>query len=237
MNIAVLGTGNVGKALSGALAAAGHVVTMGSRTADNEAALAWTADNGVLLATFADAVRAKRARHQCNWRRVSIEVLKSVGEDALAGKVLIDVANPLDFSKGFPPTLSVCNDDSLGEQIQREFPSALVVKALNTLNCDLMVNPSKVPGDHVLFIAGNDADAKAKTVALLWEFGWPAERSPRPRRHLRGACHRDVLATVAAAHAVARSRELQHQRTDRQRALTCVESTRRAHLQRVGIVG
>ena len=70
----------------------------------------------------------------------------------------------------------MCNDDSLGEQIQREFPSALVVKALNTLNCELMVNPSKVPGDHVLFIAGNDADAKAKTVALLWEFGWPAER-------------------------------------------------------------
>ena len=176
MNIAVLGTGNVGKALSGALAAAGHVVTMGSRTADNEAALAWTADNGVLLATFADAVRASELVINATGGGFSIEVLKSVGEDALAGKVLIDVANPLDFSKGFPPTLSVCNDDSLGEQIQREFPSALVVKALNTLNCDLMVNPSKVPGDHVLFIAGNDTDAKAKTVALLWEFGWPAER-------------------------------------------------------------
>ena len=176
MNIAVLGTGNVGMALAGALAAAGHVVTMGSRTADNEAALAWTTDNGVLLATFADAASASDLVINATGGGVSLAVLNSVGEQALAGKVLIDVANPLDFSNGFPPTLSVCNDDSLGEQMQREFPSARVVKALNTLNCELMVNPSGLPGDHVLFIAGNDADAKSKTIALLWEFGWPAER-------------------------------------------------------------
>ncbi len=95
------------------------------------------------------------------------------GEQNFYGKILIDVSNPLDFSKGFPPALAVCNTDSLGEQIQRAFPNAKVVKTLNTVNCNVMVNPSLVPGDHDIFMSGNDATVKAKVREVLTEwFGW-----------------------------------------------------------------
>jgi hypothetical protein len=92
----------------------------------------------------------------------------------LDGKVLVDVSNPLDFSGGFPPRLSVCNDDSLGEQVQRAVPGARVVKALNTVNADLMVNPRQLAdGAHTMFLCGDDAAAKAVVRALLEDdFGW-----------------------------------------------------------------
>ncbi len=91
----------------------------------------------------------------------------------LVGKILVDISNPLDFSKGMPPFLSVCNTDSLGEQIQRAFPGARVVKTLNSVNSGVMVNPSLVPGDHDMFISGNDAAAKGKVAEILKEwFGW-----------------------------------------------------------------
>jgi 8-hydroxy-5-deazaflavin:NADPH oxidoreductase len=81
--------------------------------------------------------------------------------------------NPLDTSKGLPPSLTVCNTDSLGEQVQREFPDTRVVKALNTVNCDIMVDPARVPGDHNLFICGNEAVAKREVINRLCEwFGW-----------------------------------------------------------------
>ena len=89
---------------------------------------------------------------------------------------MIDVANPLDFSHGMPPSLSVCNTDSLGERIQRAFPATRVVKALNTVNCDVMVEPARVPGEHIVFVCGNDPEAKGKAVRLLSEFGWRVER-------------------------------------------------------------
>jgi predicted dinucleotide-binding enzyme len=104
----------------------------------------------------------------------SLAALKAAGEANLAGKVLIDIANPLDFSKGMPPSLTVCNSDSLGEQIQRAFPEAKVVKTLNTVNAFVMIDPAKVAGgDHDLFVCGNDADAKNQVSAWLksW-FGW-----------------------------------------------------------------
>ena len=98
---------------------------------------------------------------------------RAAGEGNLRGKVLVDVANPLDFSKGMPPTLTICNTDSLGEQIQRTFPAAKVVKALNTMNCFVMVNPALVPGDHNVFLCGDDADAKTLVTELLVDaFGW-----------------------------------------------------------------
>jgi predicted dinucleotide-binding enzyme len=89
--------------------------------------------------------------------------------------VLVDVSNPLDFSRGMPPTLSVCNDDSIGEQIQRAFPDVKVVKSLNTVNADVMVEPSVIPGEHSIFVAGDDEEAKAQVVDLLESFGWPRE--------------------------------------------------------------
>ncbi|MGH2638673.1 MAG: NADPH-dependent F420 reductase [Rhabdochlamydiaceae bacterium] len=85
---------------------------------------------------------------------------------------MVDIANPLDFSKGMPPTLTVCNDDSLGEQIQRTFPEARVVKALNTVSNPVMVNPGLVPGEHDVFICGNDPQAKVKVSEILESFGW-----------------------------------------------------------------
>ena len=106
----------------------------------------------------------------------SIAMLEAAGEDNLAGKVLIDIANPLDFSQGRPPSLFVSNTDSLGEQIQRRFPEAKVVKALNTMNCEVMVDPGKVPGEHDVFLCGEDSEAKRQVGELLESFGWPAER-------------------------------------------------------------
>jgi len=100
-------------------------------------------------------------------------VLRLAGEDNLNGKIIIDIANPLDFSQGMPPTLSVSNTDSLGEQIQRRFPEAKVVKTLNTMNAYLMVDPSQLAAaDHTLFVSGDDAGAKAIVTELLQSFGW-----------------------------------------------------------------
>jgi 8-hydroxy-5-deazaflavin:NADPH oxidoreductase len=106
----------------------------------------------------------------------SIPMLGAAGEQNLAGKVLLDVANALDFSQGMPPSLFVANTDSLGEQIQRTFPAAKVVKALNTMNCEVMVEPAKVPGEHDVFLCGEDEGAKQQVAELLESFGWPAGR-------------------------------------------------------------
>ncbi len=103
----------------------------------------------------------------------SLSALGEVGTDHLAGKVLVDVSNPLDFSRGFPPTLSVKDTDSLAEQIQRAFPETKVVKALNTVTASVMVDPGSVgDGDTTVFAAGDDADARKVVVGLLEELGW-----------------------------------------------------------------
>jgi predicted dinucleotide-binding enzyme len=175
MKIGVLGTGMVGQAIATKLAALGHAVTMGSRTAGNEKAVAWAAQAGAKAAhgTFTAAAAHGDIVFNCTNGMGSLAALEAAGASHLAGKVLVDVANPLDFSKGFPPSLTVCNTDSLGEQIQRAYPAARVVKALNTLNANLMVNPALVPGAHDVFICGNDAEAKSAVTAILREgFGW-----------------------------------------------------------------
>jgi predicted dinucleotide-binding enzyme len=175
MKFGILGTGMVGEALATKLAANGHEVMMGSRDAANPKAKAWAAKAGAKACTgsFAEAARFGEVLFNCTSGMASLQALKSAGADALASKVLVDVANPLDFSKGMPPSLSVCNTDSLGEQIQREFPKARVVKALNTLAASLMVDPTGVAGDHSLFLAGNDAGAKSEVSRLLTDdFGW-----------------------------------------------------------------
>ena len=175
MNIAILGTGNVGQTIGSKLIALGHNVRMGSRTATNEKAAAWVTASGerASAGTFADAAAFGEIIFNCIGGMVTLDALRSAGAANLSGKLLIDISNALDFSKGFPPTLSVCNTDSVGEQIQREFPDALVVKTLNTVNCVLMVNPSLLPGDHDIFMSGNDANAKAKVREILTDwFGW-----------------------------------------------------------------
>lgn len=174
MKIAVLGTGAVGQAIATKLIQLGHEVKMGSRTSTNEKAVTWMKSAGALAShgTFADAASFGEIIFNCTKGDVALEVLKSAGEKNLEGKILVDISNPLDFSKGFPPTLFVCNDNSLGEMIQKFFPKTKVVKTLNTMNCKLMVNPSLVAGDHSAFLSGNDADAKAEVKKLLASFGW-----------------------------------------------------------------
>ncbi len=174
MRIAVLGTGVVGQALATKLVELGHEVRMGSRTADNEQASAWTAAAGSRAShgTFAKAAAFGALVFNCTAGASSLAALRSAGEKNLNGKILVDVANPLDFSEGMPPTLTVCNTDSLGEQIQREFPAAQVVKAFNTVNYRVMVDPGLVGGAHDVFVCGDDEDAKVRVKELIARFGW-----------------------------------------------------------------
>jgi predicted dinucleotide-binding enzyme len=174
MRIAVLGTGMVGETIATKLVALGHQVTMGSRTADNEAARAWAAGAGASHGAFADAAADAELVFNCTAGGGSLEALRAAGAENLAGKTLIDVANPLDFSHGMPPSLLVSGTDSLGEQIQREFPQTRVVKSLNTMNSEVMVDPGRVPGEHDVFMSGNDEVAKTQVRELLESFGWPA---------------------------------------------------------------
>jgi hypothetical protein len=172
--IAILGTGMVGDAIGTKLISLGYQVKMGSRTANNEKAEAWCKNNGSAAShgTFADAAAFGEIIFNCTSGQVSLEVLQLAGRENLQGKILVDVANPLDFSKGMPPSLSVCNTDSLGEVIQRQFTEVKVVKALNTLACTLMVNPGLLAEQGNLFICGNDAGAKGEITSLLESFGW-----------------------------------------------------------------
>ncbi|MBS1656779.1 MAG: NAD(P)-binding domain-containing protein [Bacteroidetes bacterium] len=174
MKIAVLGTGMVGDAIASKLIQLGHEVMMGSRTANNEKAWAWVSQSGpnASQGTFNDAAKFGDIVFNCTNGMGTMEALRQATAEHLNGKILIDISNPLDFSKGMPPSLFVCNTDSLAEQIQREFPETKVVKTLNTINCNVMVNPSLVPGEHDVFVSGNDADAKTKVKEIMKSFGW-----------------------------------------------------------------
>ena len=169
---AVLGTGTVGQAIASKLVVLGHPTGMGSRTASNLKAQAWAEAAGDLgsSGTFAQVA----AEADVVWLAVkgehALDVVKAAGT-TLDGKVLLDLTNPLDFSRGFPPRLFVCNDDSLGEQIQRAAPAARVVKTLNTLANSLMVSPELLPEQTDVFVAGEDPAAKAVAAAVLQEFG------------------------------------------------------------------
>jgi len=187
MKIGVLGTGMVGRAIGGKLAEMGHDIIIGTRDVPNTMARTepnpngipafsvWQKQNpGVKLGTFADAAKHGEIVINATNGTGSIVALDLAGETNLNDKILVDIAIPLDFSKGMPPILSVCNTDSLGEQIQRAFPKVKVVKTLNTVTASLMVNPRQLAdGEHHLFVCGNNAEAKAQIINLLanW-FGW-----------------------------------------------------------------
>ncbi len=179
MNIGVLGTGTVGRTLCGALAARGHRVVMGTRdiarAGTKDDLVSWRSDHpDVAVTDFAAAAAAGAMVFNATSGVGSLEAVGLAGADNLRDKVLVDVANPLDFSRGMPPSLTVANTDSLGEQLQRALPDTRVVKALNTVNADVMVNPQLVAdGEHDLFVCGDDHDAKAVVIAALKDwFGW-----------------------------------------------------------------
>jgi len=177
MRIAVLGTGVVGTTLGAAFVRAGHEVRLGSRTAGNEKSLAWVAATGAGASegTFADAAAWGEVVVNATGGLVSIEALDAAGAANLAGKVLLDLSNPLDFSDGFPPKVAQPDGRSLAEQIQSAFPEARVVKTLNTMNVSVSAAPRSLSGPHTVFVAGDDADAKAVAVDLLLGLGWTRE--------------------------------------------------------------
>lgn len=185
MKIGIVGGGSVGQMLAGALIGKGHDVRLGIRNPspaelDKPRTYArtlteWSGDTGGQVVSFADAAAHGELVINATGGEVSIAALTQAGAERLAGKVLVDLANPLDFSQGFPPSLltAYSQGTSLGEQIQKAFPEARVVKAFNTISASVIVDAGKIPGDHDLFIAGNDADAKATVSQIARDaFGW-----------------------------------------------------------------
>lgn len=188
MKISVLGTGMVGQSITAKMSAIGHKVTMGTRnpqqTIDNKKPNQmtgvvfsdWHKDNqSVKLEAFADATIGADLIINTTSGMASLAVLELVGEKHLGEKILIDIANPLDFSHGMPPSLNPVNTDSLGEQIQMKYPNTKVVKTLNTMNTFIMMNPNLVSGDHTVFVSGNDPEAKAEITKLLQSVGWQSK--------------------------------------------------------------
>jgi predicted dinucleotide-binding enzyme len=191
MKIGVLGTGMVGQQLARKLVGLGHEVMMGARSRENEKAAAFVSEagEGASAGTFEDAVRhADQLILNCTAGAHAVAAVEAGGADHYEGKILIDVSNPLDFSNGFPPSLSVMNDDSLAEQLQRAVPAAKVVKALNTVANEVMVDPGKLAdGEHDLFVCGDDDDAKGVVVRFLKEqFGWKHVHDLGALSHARG---------------------------------------------------
>jgi predicted dinucleotide-binding enzyme len=172
MNIGILGTGMVGEALGTKFVQLGHQVKMGSRTATNESAANWVKTAGAKASqgTFADAAAFGEMIFLCLKGEIELDVVRSVAA-ALANKIVVDVSNPLDFSRGMPPSLSICNTTSLGEEVQKAVPSAKVVKTLNIVNCGVMVEPAR-GGHPTMLLCGNDAGAKKNVSALLQSLGW-----------------------------------------------------------------
>lgn len=187
MNIGVLGTGVVGQTLAAKLSDLGYQVAIGTR--DPAKTLAkkepnqyggppfseWQKNHQkVKLGTFAEAAKFGETLFVCTNGTGTMDALKHAKSENFKGKTVIDITNPLDFSKGMPPTLlpQWSNTNSLAEEIQKAFPEANVVKSLNIVNCEVMVNPKKTGGDPTMFVAGNDEKAKEQVKTILKQFGW-----------------------------------------------------------------
>jgi predicted dinucleotide-binding enzyme len=184
MKIGVLGTGPVGQAIATRLVELGHDVTMGSRDPANETASGWARAHGAASGDFRQAAGGAELVVNATAGSHSLDAVAQA--DPGAGTVVLDVSNALDGN--FPPGLTVPSGDSTAERLQRAHPDVRVVKALNTMNGDVMVHPELVPGQHDVFVAGDDAAAKAAVVALLRQFGWPegAIRDVGPLAAARG---------------------------------------------------
>jgi len=174
--IGILGTGMVGSAIGAKLVQLGYEVRMGSRTANNEKAAGWAKAQGVKAShgTFEDAAKFGDIIFLCTKGDATLEALKLLNAESLKGKTVIDISNPLDFSRGMPPTLvpKFTNTNSLAEEVQKALPASNVVKSLNIVNCEVMVNPKRSGGDPTMFVAGNSGPAKEEVKGILKQFGW-----------------------------------------------------------------
>lgn len=177
MKIAVLGMGTVGETIATKLIENDHEVMVGSRTNSNEKSITWAkGKERASYGTFAQAASfAEEFIFNCVLGEATLTALELAGSENMEGKIIIDLANPLDFSDGFPPTMFISNMDSLGEQVQFNFPDSYVVKSLNTINCTIMLDPSMVSGDHNVFMSGNSEEAKSKFASLLKSYGWETD--------------------------------------------------------------
>ena len=172
MRIAVLGTGMVGRTLGGGLAGVGHDVVLATRDPDTTRARPEWVGVELPLVRLAEAGEGAELVVNATSGAGSLAALQAVGAEALAGKVVLDLSNALDHSRGFPPSLFVVNTDSLAEQLQRTFPEARIVKAFNTMSVSVMVDPSVAGGESTVFVAGNDPDARTTVAALAADLGW-----------------------------------------------------------------
>jgi 8-hydroxy-5-deazaflavin:NADPH oxidoreductase len=172
MRMGVLGSGMVAQAISARLAELGYEVMIGTR--DAEKLKGWQSSNQrVMIGSFAETAAHGETVFNATNGAASLQALSMAGAENLSGKILVDVSNPLDFSNGFPPSLTIFGTDSLAEQIQRAFPLTKVVKTLNTVTARVMVYPLEVAnGDHHVFISANDVEAKSQVMELLRSFGW-----------------------------------------------------------------
>jgi len=175
MRVGVLGTGEVGRRLAAGFRGRGHAVTIGSRDPDKPELRDWLAGEGegIEAGTFAETAAGGELLVLAVLGDAADDVIAAAGPQNFAGKVVIDAMNPLDFSGGFPPKLSISGEDSLGERVQRALPEAKVVKAFNTIGNPYFVEPSFSEGRPTMLIAGDDPDAKRTVTDLLADFGWP----------------------------------------------------------------
>jgi 8-hydroxy-5-deazaflavin:NADPH oxidoreductase len=175
MQIGILGSGITAQTIGSKLIQLGHEVMLGSREEANANSVAWAKDQGgqhALYGTFMNAASFGEIIFNCTLGSASMNALQQAGAENLNGKILIDTSNPLDRATD-QWSLTVCNTDSLGEQIQRAFPEARVVKTLNTVNANVMVDPAKLVERTHVFVSGNDIEAKATVVRILRDwFGW-----------------------------------------------------------------
>jgi 8-hydroxy-5-deazaflavin:NADPH oxidoreductase len=189
MKVAILGTGNVGQTFAEKFISLGYQVMMGTRNVEstlarkdnngNSVFREWHSKNeAVQLGTFSDTVKFGEIILNALQGAATISTLEACNASDFDDKIIIDIANPLDFSRGFPPALieGLNNTNSLGEEVQKILPKAKVVKTLNTMYSGIMINPGMVNnGSHTNYICGNDADAKAKVIEILKSFGWNAD--------------------------------------------------------------
>lgn len=172
--VGVLGSGEVGRRLAAGFSSCGHEVIIGSRDPDKPALREWLSGEGagIQAGTFAETAEHGELLVLAVLGDAAEEAIAEAGAGSFGGKVVIDAMNPLDFSGGFPPKLSIAGEDSLGERVQRALPDAKVVKAFNTIGSPYFVNPSFTDGRPTMLIAGDDEGAKHTVGDVLADFGW-----------------------------------------------------------------
>jgi hypothetical protein len=172
--VGVLGTGEVGRRLAEGFCGCGHEVMIGARDPSKPELREWVSGvgAGIEAATFTDAAAHGELLVLAVLGDAAEEVIADAGPSNFSGKVVIDVMNPLDFSGGFPPKLSIAGEDSLGERVQRSLPDAKVVKAFNTIGNTYFVQPRFSEGQPTMLIAGDDEAAKGTVADVLADFGW-----------------------------------------------------------------